>query len=514
MKSQVQKIIVLGGGTAGWLSAGIIAAQHRTEHGEGLSITLIESPEVKILGVGEGTWPTMRDTLRKMGISENEFIRECDVSFKQGTQFQGWVNGDENDIYYHPFGLPQGYFEASPAAYWSAERPPHTFAHSVSAQPTLCEQHRAPKQKDTPEFAAVVNYGYHLDAVKFANFLRKHCTEKLGVRHIVDHVTKIHAHENGDIASLSTPNQTLAADLFIDCSGFAAKLIGEHYQVPFTDLDHVLFNNRAMVVQVPYADAHTEIQSATISTAQSAGWIWDIALPTRRGLGYVYASAYLADSAAEAQLNQYIADTSVGVDVNAITCRKIEFRPGHRTRFWHRNCVAIGTSAGFIEPLEASALVLIELSADFVSQQLPRHRDTMDTIAERFNACFLYRWQRITDFLKLHYVLSQRQDSDYWQQHRQAISIPASLKQLLALWKDAPPSRYDFPLADEVFPAASHQYVLYGMGFETHIHRTAHYQRMLPLAQQQVQKNLELTARYLAHLPSNRALLTHIHQNL
>ena len=269
-----------------------------------------------------------------------------------------------------------------------------------------------------------------------------------------------------------------------------------------------------MVVQVPYADDKAEIQSATISSAQTAGWIWDIALPTRRGLGYVYASDYLDDSAAEAQLKQYVAHTSPGVKMDTLSYRKIEFRPGHRTQFWHRNCVAIGTSAGFIEPLEASALVLIELSADFVSQQLPRHRDTMNTIAERFNTSFLYRWQRITDFLKLHYVLSQRQDSDYWQQHQQANSIPESLQQLLALWKDAPPSRHDFPLADEVFPAASHQYVLYGMGFETHIHRNRHYQRMLPLAQQQLQKNLELTGRYLAHLPSNRTLLTHIHQNL
>ena len=168
------------------------------------------------------------------------------------------------------------------------------------------------------------------------------------------------------------------------------------------------------------------IQSATLSTAQTAGWIWDIGLPTRRGIGHIYSSDYNTEENARAELISYIEKTA-GKDAAAeTTIRKITFDPGHREKFWHKNCVAIGMSSGFIEPLEASALVLVELSAAMIAEQLPANRKIMDLVAKRFNEKFLYRWDRIVDFLKLHYVLTKRTDSQYWIDNCQPTSIPQS----------------------------------------------------------------------------------------
>jgi len=500
ISSTIRHIVIVGGGSAGWLTAGVLAADH-----PGLQFTLVESPDVATIGVGEGTWPTMRDTLRRIGVSESDFLRECDAAFKQGSRFNGWVNGRGDDYYFHPFVLPQGYGEADLAGRWQQGHAHIPFADLVSFQPHLCVQGRAPKQAATPEYASVANYGYHLDAGKFGVFLRKHCLEKLGVRHVSDHVTAINAHENGDIASLQTRHGgALAGDLFIDCSGMQSLLLGKHFGVPFLPQKDVLFNDSALAVQIPYADPGAPIASQTSSTAQRAGWIWDIGLPTRRGIGHVYSSAHTSDAQAEADLRAYIAGSG-GAAAAEFTPRKLSFEPGYRQQFWHRNCVAIGLSAGFIEPLEASALALVELSAAMLSDDMPATRAAMDIVARRFNDAFTYRWERVIDFLKLHYVLSERTDSDYWLDNR--AKVPARLAELLTLWRHRAPSRNDFSRIDEVFPSASYQYILYGMGFHTEAGS-----RPAPgvLADGYFAEAASLTRKMLAALPANRELLDHI----
>ena len=254
MSGPLQKIVIVGGGTAGWLTAAVLAAGHDSCLGSGVQVTLIESPDVATIGVGEGTWPSMRDTLAKIGVSEREFISECSASFKQGSKFVGWRSGEETDFYYHPFSLPQGYLHVNPVPFWQSEHAEQPFAAAFSTQHALCEAGKAPKQAATPEYAAVANYGYHLDAGKFAGLLRRHCTEKLGVNHVLDHVIAINSAEGGDIESLTTKSTgLLAADLFIDCSGVAALLLGGHFGVPFVSKKDVLFNDRAIAIQAPYA---------------------------------------------------------------------------------------------------------------------------------------------------------------------------------------------------------------------------------------------------------------------
>jgi hypothetical protein len=507
--AEIRHIVIVGGGSAGWLTAGVLAAEHRTRAGPTLRITLLESPNIGPIGVGEGTWPTMRDTLRNIGVTETDFIRECDASFKQGSKFQQWVSPREDDQYFHPFVLPHGYTETNLVAGWLERHADVPFADLVSFQPHLCTQGKAPKQVATPEYAAVANYAYHLDAGKFGLFLRKHCVERLGVHHILDHVIGINTHDNGDIASVQTQeNGAIAGDLFVDCSGMHALLLGQHYDVPFKSQKHVLFNDSALAMQVPYHDDDSPIASHTISTAQSNGWIWDIGLPTRRGIGHVYSSAHTSDEAAERELRAYIERT--GGPTGMPSPRKLTFNPGYREKFWHRNCVAIGLSAGFIEPLEASALALVELSAAMLRDQMPATRETMDIVARRCNDAFTYRWERIIDFLKLHYVLTQRTDSDFWLDHRQPTAISDRLREQLTMWRHQPPSRYDFHRIEEVFPSASYQYVLYGMGFRPERSEATRRTDDADRADGYFREAAALTGKMLAALPTNRALIGHI----
>ncbi len=509
-ESRVREVVVVGGGTAGWLTAGLIAARHSAGSDPAVRVTLIESPQVGTIGVGEGTWPTMRSTLRQLGIPEATFLSECSATFKQGTRFVGWADGRDDDVYYHPFTAPAGFPRADLASTWCERRGSGSFADAVSAQGMVCDRHLAPKQARTPEYAGVLNYAYHLDAGRFAALLTEHCTKYLGVRHIQDHITGVADADNGDIAALETTEHgRLAGDLFVDCSGTRSLLLGQHFGVPVNDVSDVLFNDTALAIQVPYADGEGPIQSQTISTARPAGWIWDIGLTHRRGVGYVYSSRHSSDAEAEAILRRYLFDTGAPAE-HEIAPRKITFAPGYRREFWHRNCVAVGMASGFIEPLEASALVMVELSARMIAEELPANREVMRIVARRFNEKFSYRWARIIDFLKLHYVLSRRNDSDYWCDNRQAQSIPDSLSDLLTLWRYRPPKPADFPQIDEIFSAASYQYVLYGMGFEPEACPAPGSQRERERIDKLLEENLRTANQYIEQLPANRDLLNRV----
>jgi tryptophan halogenase len=509
----IESIVIVGGGSAGWLTAGLLAAELR-RCGSPARVSLVESPDIKPIGVGEGTWPTMRSSLSRMGISETAFFTHCDASFKQGTQFVDWLRG-EGESYYHPFTPPRGFSEINLARYWQAVRDRVSFSDAVSPQGQVCDRALGPKQIVTPEYASNLNYGYHLDAGKFAGFLKDHCVEKLGVTYLRENVDTIENDETGDIKALhASSGQVIAGDLFVDCTGIRSLLLGEHLGVGFRDMSHVLFNDRALAVQVPRDDSAEAIASTTRSSARDAGWIWDIALPSRRGVGYTYSSRYASDDDAEQVLRRYLAQTAGAEFSESCTPRKISFSPGYRETFWHRNCVAIGLSAGFVEPLEASALVMIELSAKMLGELMPPEREVMDIVASRFNTRFKGHWERIIDFLKLHYVLSQRNDTGYWRDHRESSSIPQPLRESLMLWRYHCPWHGDQAQADELFSPASYQYVLYGMEFESPALAVAAGVDSVDAkrANNLFAENARDTQKMLAGLPANRELIDKINR--
>jgi hypothetical protein len=441
-------------------------------------------------------------------------MRECDASFKQGSKFINWINAD-SEFYYHPFTLPEKYSEINLAEHWLPFKDKISFSDAVCPQSFLSDRHLAPKEMATPEYCGVVNYGYHLDAGKFAVLLKKHCIDVLGVTYISDNVGIVNSTESGDIASLSTQSHgDIKGDLFIDCTGFASLLLGEHYKIPFKEKRGALFNDSALAVQVPYNDPEGDIESCTLSTATESGWVWDIGLPTRRGVGHVFSSAYTTDEQAEQTLRKYLEPTLGKAAADKITPRKLTFNPGYREKFWHKNCVAVGIAAGFIEPLEATALVLIELSAQMISQQLPANREVMDITAARFNDKFAHHWKKIIEFLKLHYVLTQRTDSEYWRDHCNPDTMPESLKELLALWKYQSPWVHDTVRVGEMFPSASFQYVLFGMDANSNYGESnrRNSKDEVQMARELFDENTKRTQKLVNRLPSNRDLLKRLRE--
>jgi len=511
MVQRIQSVVIVGGGTAGWLAAGVIAARHQARRQAGFSVTLVESPNVPIIGVGEGTWPTLRTTLEKMGVSETEFFRQCDSAFKQGAQFARWTTGADNDAYYHPLMLPQGFSQLNLVPHWLGNDRGTSFCNYVCPQGEICDAGLAPKMITTPEYRAVANYAYHLDAGKFAPFLQRHCTEKLGVRHVLADVASVNRVEEGpyagDIRSVTTKQAgEIAGDLFVDCTGFNSLLLGKTLGVPFKDCRDILFCDAALAVQVPYETPDAPMASHTISVAQKAGWIWDIGLPTRRGVGHVYSTRHISDDEAHDIVRRYIGPQHAHLPI-----RKIPIRPGHRETFWKNNVVAVGLAAGFLEPLEASAIVLIELSAKLIAEQMPANREVMDFISARFNDVTSYRWGRIIDFLKLHYVLTKRTDSQFWIDNVDPATVPDRLQNLLTLWKYRSPWFFDeFDRLEEVFPAASYQYVLYGMGFRTEVEPLDNAPTE-SMAAKHFNENLSITRQMRQQLPKNRDLIRKIY---
>jgi flavin-dependent dehydrogenase len=351
-----------------------------------------------------------------------------------------------------------------------------------------------------------------LDAGKFASFLKSHCIDKLGVEYISDHVGEVNCAESGDIASVTTKSHgDIYGDLFVDCTGFSSLLTGKHFNVPFISKKEVLFIDTALDVQSPSEKEEDAIASHTISTAQDAGWIWDIGLPSRRGVGHVYSSRHTTQADAELALRSYLKN-SIGEKSQEVTFRKIDINPGIREKFWVNNCVAVGMSAGFLEPLEASALVMIELAATTISEQLPANRACMNIVAKNYNDRFSYNWDRIIDFLKLHYIASKREDTAFWRDNQNTESIPESLQELMTLWKHRSPSEYDFSRKREVFSAASYQYVLYGMDFNFTQDKTPENEAEQKMADRMFAENKKITDKYLNALPTNRELVSKIKQ--
>ncbi|MGA9659381.1 MAG: tryptophan halogenase family protein [Asticcacaulis sp.] len=504
----MRNLLIIGGGNAGWLTAASLARHFSNSLMGQVRITLIESPVIATVGVGEGTFPTLRNTLRTLGIDEAVFMRDTSATFKQGIRFNDWVRTPKNgrhDHYFHPFEAPYYAEGTGLVPYWlrmdAVKRPP--FAQAMTFQKRVAEARRGPKRPHEGAFSGPLSYAYHLDSTKLNAVLSARAID-LGVHHIKDTLTGVDLDENGAIARLRLQNSgTHTADLYIDCTGFRAELIGKAMRAPFHSVRDVLFVNRAVSCRVPYACNGAPLESYTVATAHPSGWSWDIGLEHGRGAGYVYSADHCTDEDAEAILR---AHTGAGPETET---RFTRFEPGWRTTPWMKNCVAVGLSGGFVEPLEATGIVLIELAANMIAEMLSAS-GPVEAPAVRFNALMNERYENIVNFLKLHYVLNQR-DEPFWRDNTDLASVPDRLAELLEQWRYRPPGRFDFRLDTETFAWFNYQYILYGMGFATDVSGVDNAVAVSAEAEHMLSRIHQFGERATLDLPPHRTLIEQIY---
>jgi tryptophan halogenase len=504
----VRNILIVGGGSAGWLAAAYLARTLGAGDPAGRLNQRDARPGIPTIGVGEGSFPSLRGTLASIGIAEDRFIREANATFKQGIRFDHWVRPPGTpgtDHYFHPFSQPSqrpGGPELLP--YWLlGEAGGAPFADAATLQKRVADASRGPKRLTDADYLGALNYAYHFDAGRFAALLADEA-RALGVTHVAATVERVDIGDSGLISAVHTREAgALTADLYLDCTGFHAALIGGALQSPFRSLANSLFVDRALAIQAPYPRADAPIASYTISTAQTAGWIWDIGLQQRRGIGHVYSSHHIDDEQAERELRAYIGPAAEG-----LSARRLDLRIGYRETQWIGNCVAVGLSSGFIEPLEASGLGLVEAATYLIAHLFP-HDGQFDAAARQLNAHMRTRYERIADFVKLHYALSQRPEP-FWRDNADAATRSSLLGEQLAMWRTRAPHRLDFITDLEMYPPSSWQYVLYGMEYATALTPNARAWPRGTEARQEFAMLKQLAPRATSDLPAHRALVEHL----
>jgi len=369
-------------------------------------------------------------------------------------------------------------------------------------QKHVADASRGPRRTTDGDYEARLNYAYHFDTVFFGRLLAEH-GRSLGVQHRIATVENVELDESGAIARVVTRELgALEADLYVDCTGLRAGLIGKALGSPFHSKKETLFVDRAVAINAPYARADAPIASYTISTAQEAGWTWDIGLQTRRGVGYVYSTRHTDDARAEEVLRRYIGPTVEGIEA-----RVLRFESGYRPEPWRRNCVAIGLSGGFVEPLESTGIALVELGAYLIGHLLPGDSGDMARTAKLYNGMMSARYERILDFIKMHYCITQRRDSQFWIDNVDPAGIPDTLRDRLALWRHRPPHRLDFVTDLEMFMPASWQYVLYGMEFRTDLEPMRSAYPQMEAARREFATIQQVAGHALHDLPDHRVLV-------
>lgn len=467
MGRPITDITIVGGGTAGWLAAAML--NHRLQwgfgHPDGVRISLIESPDTPTIGVGESTLPGLKQTLAQIEISEAEFITRTNATFKAGVRFQGWRNAAAGaaQSFHHPLTGGVQMAGRNPAASLLAYRVPKEagldpeFGNIVGHAVAAINAGLSPRHPAAADYDGRLGYAYHLDAGLLAGFLQEVAISR-GVEHVRDHVVGVQRNERGHIGALQLKAGGLRpVQLVIDCSGFKGLLINEALEEPFISYTQFLPNDRAAAVQVEHRPGEG-LLPATVARAMDAGWRWRIPLQSRVGVGYVFSSAFADEGAAVDELNASI----VGME-KLFEPRTLKMRVGRCRRSWVGNCVAIGLSGGFIEPLEATAIQFIDFACRSLMQAFPS-TDFEDALANKFNLQMEAMYDEVRDFLGLHFTLSDRDDTPYWRAMRHEVKRSDRLQACLDLWRHAVPDVYD-PWPGSVFTYNSVSSILFGKGF-------------------------------------------------
>lgn len=462
--NRINRVTIVGGGTAGWLSAAMLGTfLNERRSGPPVEIELIESPRVPTIGVGEATVPGMRSLLERIGLDETQFLLRCNASFKYAVRFDGWnINGPATGkSFYHPFDGP-GYVRGKDPAYhfhrFGRVEGKTDLVDSVLANVALVEACRAPRQEGGKAFEGALRYSYHLDAALFAKYL-KEVTLARGVRHIVDDVVDVTQDERGYIKSLTLEQGgDHPVEFVVDCTGFHSRILGEALGEPVESWGRQLLCDRALAIQIPHIDQKS-LRPCTTATALGAGWVWNLPLFNRVGTGYVYSSTHRTDDEARDEFVSHLESKGYTVDGEP---RVIRMNVGRRPRSWVRNCVGIGLSAGFVEPLEATSIHTISASLRLLAANFP-DAEISDPLIRRFNRLSGELYDNILEFIVMHYVTADREEP-FWLAARNEIDVPDRLAENLALWRHMLPSEPDIT-GMQLFSHWSFLGILYAKGY-------------------------------------------------
>lgn len=420
----IRSIAIVGGGTAGWMTALLLG---RALIPRGVEITLLESPTVGTIGVGEGSTPWLRGFFKQLGIEESEWMPPCHATYKCGITFDRWSTRRGFERYFHPFVSTLDNMTMTQFIYNVQAR---SHGADVHAHPDrffltsrLATSRLAPRPAES--FPFDVWYGYHFDAGLLGQFLHRKAVER-GVRHHPCHVTHATVDDQGAIAALETEEgERIKADIYVDCSGFGGLVIQQALKTPFLSFAGNLFNDAAVALPAPLEGP---IPSETVSTAMRHGWAWKIPLAHRYGNGYVYSSHFCSAEEAERELREHLG--LLDADVPA---RHLKMKVGRVTQPWNRNCFANGLAQGFIEPLEATALMFVQHTATAFAECLERG-DLSPEAHDRFNQQVAVLYESTRDYIVTHYRTNSRTDTDYWRECAANPRISDALQQLYSLW--------------------------------------------------------------------------------
>ena len=420
----IRKIVIVGGGSAGWMCAMTLAASLLPK---GIEIEVLESPVVGIIGVGEGSTPWLRGFFDSLGIEESEWMPACNATYKAGITFDGWSTRPGFESYFHPFASMLDNLTMTQFVYNSNARingvDVHAHPNRFFISSKLAELCLAPKPNRN--FPFDVWYGYHFDAVLLGQFLQKKAIER-GVKYRSCHIKHVQLKESGDIDSVVTADgEAIAADFFIDCTGFAGLLIQKALNTPYVSFADNLFNDAAVAMPTPISE---DIPPQTVSTAMKNGWTWKIPLTNRYGNGYVYSSAFCSAEQAERELREHL-----GLLDSPVEARHLKMKTGRVTKHWNRNCVAVGLSQGFIEPLEATALLFIQRTISKFVDHLEAG-DVNEAAQDRFNQGVNEHFEGTRDYIVTHYKTNSRTDTDYWRANTANANLSEPLQQLYRKW--------------------------------------------------------------------------------
>ncbi len=446
-----ERLVIVGGGTAGWMAAIYLNRYLRASN---RSVVLVESPTIGTIGVGEATIPTLVHMIKGLKLDENELMRRCSATFKLGIKFDDWPAIGES--YWHPFGVCGARIDSMDLFhFWMkrrieiGSRVPYA---EYSSQVQMMERDKAPWPFGGTSLAQETHsYAYHLDAAALADYFREIATRE-GVQHYFGDVRQVEIDEKGDIASLDIGgDRTLRGDVFVDATGFSGRLIESELGDPWIDWSNQMLCDSAVTMPLPKSETFPPY---TRSTAVEAGWMWRIPLSSRVGNGYVHSSQFIStENATRALIERSGLRKATSADPRAL-----RFRVGRRANFWRRNCVSIGLAAGFIEPLESTGIHLIQMGVALLADFFP-DKSGSDARRRAYNQRMGIVFDAARDFVMLHYILSRREEP-FWRASR-SVPLTDSLRELMALYDET--GRIESPRM-ELFPATSYFFIFAGNG--------------------------------------------------